>query len=282
MRLARIGDVGRERPVVLLDGEAVLVDDLVDDWDPETIASGGPQRVRDYELGSRPRIPLEGIRLGAPVARPTKVVCVGLNYAKHAAETGAQTPDEPIVFMKVPNSVVGPNDDIVLPPGSATTDYEVELAVVIGTRALYLPTPESASSRILGYTVSQDISERTWQMERGGQWVKGKSFPTFNPLGPAVVTPDEWAYPNARVSCSVNGAVRQDSTISDMIFSVNHIIWYISQFMELLPGDVVNTGTPSGVALGRSAEAYLRPGQRIRSSIEGLGVMTSSIVQHVG
>jgi 2-keto-4-pentenoate hydratase/2-oxohepta-3-ene-1,7-dioic acid hydratase in catechol pathway len=262
-----------------MNGGAVVVDDLIDDWNPASIAAGGLERVRAGGLADREVIPLEGVRLGAPIANPTKVVCIGLNYAKHAAETGAPVPEEPIVFMKAPNCVVGPNDDIAIPPGSTATDYEVELAVIIGSPALYLPSPDAAQSVILGYTMSQDVSERDWQLHRGGQWMKGKSFPTFNPLGPAVVTSDEWSYADAKITCSVDGTVRQSSSTGDMIFSVSHIIWYLSQFMELLPGDVINTGTPEGVAMGRSSEAYLKSGESLESSLEGIGDMRSLITR---
>ena len=221
-------------------------------------------------------------RLGAPLTRPTKLICVGLNYVKHIAETNAQTPAEPIIFMKAPDSFIGPNDDVIIPPGSTATDYEVELAVVIGKRALYLKSPDEASKHILGYSISQDISERHWQIERSGQWVKGKSFPNFNPMGPYVVTADSINPSNLHIWCKVDGETRQDSHTSDLLFGINHLVWYISQFMELFPGDVINTGTPGGVGMGFKPPKYLRAGQVIETGIAGIGVITSKVIDYQG
>jgi 2-keto-4-pentenoate hydratase/2-oxohepta-3-ene-1,7-dioic acid hydratase in catechol pathway len=179
--------------------------------------------------------------------------------------------------MKAPDSITDPFDDIIIPPQSEKTDYEVELAIVIGKRALYLKSPEDSSQYILGYTISQDVSERHWQIERSGQWVKGKSFPTFNPIGPVIVTPDEINPHDLRLWCSVDGQIRQDSRTSDLLFGINHIVWYISQFMELLPGDVINTGTPFGVALGLNPPLYLRDGQTVVTGIEGVGEISSKV-----
>jgi 2-keto-4-pentenoate hydratase/2-oxohepta-3-ene-1,7-dioic acid hydratase in catechol pathway len=206
------------------------------------------------------------------------VICVGLNYLGHIKETNADTPAEPVIFMKAPDSVVGPNDDIVIPPNSLATDYEVELAIVIGKRALYLESPEQSKNHILGYTISQDVSERHWQIERSGQWVKGKSFPTFNPIGPEIVTGDEINPHNLRLWCSVNDAMKQDSNTDDLLFGIDHIVWYISQFMELFPGDVINTGTPFGVGLGFKPPVYLAAGDAVKTGIEGIGEISNNCI----
>jgi 2-keto-4-pentenoate hydratase/2-oxohepta-3-ene-1,7-dioic acid hydratase in catechol pathway len=224
-----------------------------------------------------PKVKVSEFRIGSPVARPTKAICVGLNYSKHAKETNATPPDEPIIFMKAPDTVVGGFDDIVVPPGSLKTDYEVEICVVIGKNALYLETPEKAADYILGYTISQDVSERHWQIERSGQWMKGKSFPTFNPIGPWIVTADTFNPNDVRLWCSVNGDMRQDSRTSDLIFSINHCIWYISQFMELKAGDIINTGTPEGVGMGSNPTKFLLGGEIVETGIEGIGIIRSKV-----
>jgi 2-keto-4-pentenoate hydratase/2-oxohepta-3-ene-1,7-dioic acid hydratase in catechol pathway len=181
--------------------------------------------------------------------------------------------------MKAPDTLIGPNDDVVIPPHSAATDYEVELALVIGKRALYLEKSEKIEDYILGYSISQDISERHWQLERSGQWVKGKSFPTFNPMGPYIVTPDEIEPRDLKLWCSIDGEKRQDSSTSDLLFGIDHLVWYISQFMELFPGDIVNTGTPSGVGMGHSPTRYLSAGQIIESGIESIGETRNRVIQ---
>jgi 2-keto-4-pentenoate hydratase/2-oxohepta-3-ene-1,7-dioic acid hydratase in catechol pathway len=199
-------------------------------------------------------------------------VCIGLNYTDHAAETGAAVPSEPIVFLKASNTVIGPDDDVLLPRGSTKTDWEVELAVVIGGIARYLDSPASARDVIAGYAVSHDVSEREFQLERGGQWTKGKSCETFNPLGPWLVTPDELPDPqDLGLRLWVNGEQRQNGTTKDMVFDVAHLVWYVSQYMVLEPGDVLNTGTPAGVALGRPDHPYLRAGDVVELEIDGLG-----------
>ena len=180
--------------------------------------------------------------------------------------------------MKAPDSVIGPNDDIVIPPNSTATDYEVELAIVIGKRALYLDSPKDSAAHILGYTISQDVSERHWQIERSGQWVKGKSFPTFNPIGPVIVSGDAINPHNLRLWCEVDGVMKQDSNTNDLLFGIDHIVWYISQFMELFPGDVINTGTPFGVGLGFKPPVYLHGGQKIRTGIDGIGEIHNTCV----
>ncbi len=273
VRLLRVGPEGAERPA-LLDDDGRLRDlsGLCRDIDGQFLASGGVGRVRAAQaVGTLPEL-ARPERIGAPVARPGKVVCVGLNYRDHAAETGADIPAEPVLFLKASNTVIGPNDEILVPRGSHKTDYEVELAVVIGQTARYLDGPSQAASVIAGYAISNDVSEREFQLERGGTWDKGKSCETFNPLGPWLVTPDEAGDPqDLDLRLWVDGELRQDGTTKDMIFGVYEVIAYISQFLVLEPGDVVNTGTPAGVALGRTGEAYLRAGAVVEVEIENLG-----------
>lgn len=278
MKIARIGAAGYEKPVVIDGNHAIDVSSLVSDWNRTELENGGYEKVAKADLSTLVRTPLKGVRFGSPVARPTKVICVGLNYIGHIAETGADTPKEPVIFMKAPDSVVGPNDDIVIPPNSTATDYEVELAIVIGKRALYLNSPKDSASHILGYTISQDVSERHWQIERSGQWVKGKSFPTFNPIGPVIVSEDAIDAHNLRLWCEVDGVMKQDSNTNDLLFGIDHIVWYISQFMELFPGDVINTGTPFGVGLGFKPPIYLQAGQKIRTGIDGIGEIQNNCV----
>jgi 2-keto-4-pentenoate hydratase/2-oxohepta-3-ene-1,7-dioic acid hydratase in catechol pathway len=280
MKIARIGAVGSEIPVVVDGSHAIDVSTLITDWNRTELEDGGYEKVAKADLTKLPRISLAGVRYGSPVARPTKVICVGLNYIGHIAETGADTPKEPVIFMKAPDSVIGPNDDIVIPPNSTATDYEVELAIVIGKKALYLDSPKDSAAHILGYTISQDVSERHWQIERSGQWVKGKSFPTFNPIGPVIVTNDSINPHNLRLWCEVDGEMKQDSNTSDLLFGIDHIVWYISQFMELSPGDVINTGTPFGVGLGFKPPVYLHGGQKLRTGIDGIGEINNSCVSY--
>lgn len=274
MRLLRFGPAGAERPAVLhTDGAVYGLQTLTDDIDGAFLADGGVSRVRAaLAAGGLPRIDIAGQRLGAPVARPGKVVCIGLNYRDHAAETGTPPPAEPVVFLKASNTVVGPDDTVLVPRGSQKTDYEVELAVVIGRTARYLGTLGDAHEVIAGYAVADDVSEREFQHERGGQWDKGKSCETFNPLGPHLVTPDEVGDPQAlAMRLWVNGEPRQNGHTKDMIFGVHHIVWYLSQFMVLEPADVVNTGTPAGVAFGANDFPYLSPGDLVEAEIDGLG-----------
>jgi 2-keto-4-pentenoate hydratase/2-oxohepta-3-ene-1,7-dioic acid hydratase in catechol pathway len=281
LKLARLGKFGSEKPaIVISDTEAVFVDDVVADFNCETLSNGAIEKLRKLDLSSRPKVKISDYRLGSPVARPTKAICVGLNYAKHAKESGAEPPKEPVIFMKAPDTVVGGFDDIVIPPNSVKTDYEVEICVVIGKDALYLESPAKAKEHILGYTISQDVSERHWQIERSGQWVKGKSFPTFNPVGPWIVTADEFDPTDVRLWSTVDGEKRQDSKTSDMIFGIDHCVWYISQFMELKAGDIINTGTPEGVGMGHKPEKYLKPGQVVETGIDGLGTIRSNVVAY--
>jgi 2-keto-4-pentenoate hydratase/2-oxohepta-3-ene-1,7-dioic acid hydratase in catechol pathway len=280
MRIARIGEVGKEKPAVVMGDEYILVDSLVSDWSRATLEAGAMEKVAAADLTSLPRVAKGSTRIGSPINRPSKVICVGLNYLAHIKETNSETPKEPVIFMKAPDTVIGPNDDIVIPPNSTATDYEVELAIVIGKRALYLNSPEDSAKHILGYTISQDVSERYWQLERSGQWVKGKSFPTFNPLGPEIVTPDAIDPNNLRLWCSVNGVMKQDSNTDDLLFGLHHIVWYISQFMELFPGDIINSGTPFGVGLGFKPPVYLAIGDTVKTGIEGIGEITSNCVAY--
>ena len=279
MKIGRVGDVGLERPVVVENGTAYFVDSVINDWDRNSLEADGFNRVKNSDWSQFPSIKIENQRLGSPVARPTKLICVGLNYVKHIAETNAQTPPEPIIFMKAPDTLIGPNDEIVIPPQSLKTDYEVELAIVIGKRALYLDKDANVDDYILGYSISQDVSVRHWQLERAGQWVKGKSFPTYNPMGPYVVTSDEVDARNTRLWCKVDSEVRQDSNTSDLLYGIDHLVWYISQFMELFPGDIINTGTPGGVGMGFTPTKYLQAGQTIETGIESIGTMKSRVIQ---
>jgi len=273
MRLARLGARGAEIPV-LIDGSTHY--DLrshVHDFDAEFFADGGLDRLRQL----RPAQELDqladaaSLRVGSPIARPGQVVCIGMNYAAHAADSGSPPPERPVMFMKSPNTVVGPDDDVTIPRGSVKTDWEVELAVVIGKPSLYLDTPEQALGHVAGYAIANDLSERAFQIElSGGQWSKGKVAPGFNPLGPWLVTPDEVDPSDLRLRSWVNGKPRQDSSTADMIFSVGETIHHLSQFMQLDPGDLVLTGTPEGVALsGRFP--YLDAGDVVELEIDGLG-----------
>ena len=286
MRIARLGPINQEKPAVIVsDSEAVFIDDVISDFNRIELENSAISKVEKLDLSTRPKVKISDFRIGSPVARPTKVICVGLNYAKHAVESGMTAPAEPVIFMKAPDTVIGANDDVVVPPNSQKTDYEVELCVVIGKNALYLKSPEDAAAHILGYTISQDISERHWQIERSGQWVKGKSFPTFNPMGPWIVTKDELAKngldpSNLALSCTIDGEVRQNSRTDDLIFGINHCVWYISQFMELKAGDVINTGTPAGVGMGFKPEKYLKGGESIVTTIEGIGTIKNKVVNY--
>ena len=273
MRLARLGPVGRERPVVLADDRAFDIGSMTADIDAMFLASGGLGRVTDaLAAGDLPEVDGPGgLRLGAPIARPSAVVCIGMNYAEHAAESGSAPPDVPIMFLKPPNTVTGPYDDAHIPRGSVKTDWEVELGVVIGARALYLDSPDQSLEHVAGFVLANDLSERAFQIEQsGGQWSKGKSAPGFTPLGPWLVTPDEVDHQRLGIRSWVNGDPRQDSTTADQIFGVATVVHHLSQYMCLEPGDLVLTGTPAGVALsGRFP--YLSPGDVVEMEIDGLG-----------
>ena len=281
MRFSRLGPIGSEQPVVEHGGRNFDLRSVTPDIDGAFLAARGIDATRSaLTMGNLPEIEVVGLRVGAPIARPGKVVCIGLNYSDHAAESGAAIPNEPIVFMKDPTTVVGPFDDVLIPRKSRKTDWEVELGVVIGTTARYLASPAEAGKCIAGFAVSNDVSEREFQLERGGQWDKGKSCESFNPLGPVLVPANEIDDPQAlTMRLWVNGNLRQSGTTAHMIFSINHIVWYLSQFMVLHPGDLINTGTPAGVALGLPGTPYLRQGDEVELEIAELGRSRQTMVQ---
>lgn len=271
MKLGRMGNRGEERPVLVNGGRYFDLSDLVSDIDASALSVEGLQKI-EASIGSLVEIEEpQKIRIGAPVAQPSAVICIGLNYAAHAEESGVIPPASPLVFLKTPNTVGGPHDPVDIPRKSLRTDWEVELAIVIGERALYLESPAHSKRHIAGYMVANDLSEREFQLElSGGQWSKGKSSPGFSPLGPWLVTADEIDPGNLRIRSWVNGEPRQDSSTSDLIFDVDFIVWHLSQFLALEPGDVIMTGTPEGVALsGRFP--YLKKGDVVEVEIEGLG-----------
>ena len=286
LKFLRIGEAGAERPAAL-DDDGVLWDlsPLTPDIDGEFLASGGLDAAAEaVSAGGLPIIddPADGtgLRIGAPVARPQAVICIGMNYAAHAAESGSPPPTRTVIFFKHPNTVVGPFDEVLIPPGSTKTDWEVELAVVIGVRARYLSSPAEALAHVAGFAVSNDVSEREYQIEiSGGQWSKGKSSETFNPLGPWMVRPSEIGDGSGlRLRSFVNGKARQDSSTSDLIFNVARVVYELSQYMVLEPGDLINTGTPQGVALsGRFP--YLRPGDVVECEVDGLGRQRQVLAQ---
>jgi 2-keto-4-pentenoate hydratase/2-oxohepta-3-ene-1,7-dioic acid hydratase in catechol pathway len=280
MKLMRIGESGAERPVLRADGRHYDLTGITGDIDGGFFAGGGVAAVRRaYQAGELPELDVTGQRVGAPVARPGAVVCLGLNYAAHAAESGVPAPAEPVIFYKAPNTVIGPYDDVRIPRGATRTDWEVELAVVIGARARYLDSPADGLACVAGYATCNDVSERELQIERsGGQWSKGKSCETFNPLGPWLVTADEVGDPqDLSLRSWVNGEPRQDSSTKDMIFAVGWTIWHLSQVMVLDPGDVLNTGTPQGVALSGRFD-YLRAGDVVEVEVAGLGRQRNTCV----
>ena len=279
MKLLRIGAPGEERPAVLGPDDGPLdLSGVVPDIDGTALRDGLDRIRQALNGGELPPVADPGARRGPPLAGIGKIVCVGLNYADHAAETGVDLPSEPVLFLKAPDTVVGPDDEVLVPRRSTKTDYEVELAVVIGQPARYLDSPEDADAHIAGYTIANDVSEREFQLEREGQWDKGKSCETFNPLGPWLVTPDEIPDPQSLgLRLWVDDELRQDGSTANMAFGVRHLVWYISQFMALRPGDVVNTGTPAGVALGRPGGGYLRSGDVMRLEIDGLGTQQQQL-----
>lgn len=273
MRFARLGDPGSEIPVLLDGGRTLDLRGLTRDIDAEFLGGDGRDRVRAaLEAGALPELEhSEGLRIGAPIARPGAVYCIGMNYAAHAAESGSAPPEHLVMFMKSPNTVIGPNDDVAIPRGSTTTDWEVELGIVIGRRASALESPADARAHIAGFVTANDLSERDWQLAvSGGQWSKGKSAPGFCPTGPWLATPDELDADDVRLRSFVNGEPRQDSRTADLIFGIDTIVWQLSQYLALDPGDLVLTGTPEGVALsGRFP--YLGAGDVVEIEIDGLG-----------
>ena len=274
MKLIRFGDPDRERPgAILPDGRRVDASAFGQDYDEAFFGGDGLERLQRWLARDGRNAPTVGddVRLGPPICRPSKIVCVGLNYRGHAKETGQAIPAEPVLFFKSTTAIVGPNDDVVIPKGATKLDWEVELAVVVGRRARYVE-PDQAAAHVAGYVLHNDYSERAFQLERGGQWVKGKSGDTFAPLGPFLATPDEIPdVRNLRLWLEVNGEQKQCGSTSDLVFDVPTLVGYISQFMTLLPGDVISTGTPAGVALGQNPPRYLRDGDEVTLGIDGLG-----------
>lgn len=280
MRLARHGRPGQETPVIGdRSGTWWDLSTHTDRIDGSFLSNGLRAASDAATAGELPQVEVAD-RFGPPLSDIGKIICIGLNYRDHAAETGAKIPDEPIVFLKTPDTVVGPADSVLIPRKSVKTDWEVELAVIIGAEARYLDSPGDAPTVIAGYAISNDVSEREFQIERGGQWDKGKNCETFNPFGPWLLTADEIADPQGlKLRLWVNGVQRQDGTTADMIFGVNQLVWYLSQFMVLRPGDVINTGTPAGVAMGMQDQPYLRDGDVVELEIDGLGRQRQTFVQ---
>ena len=274
MKLIRFGPAGAERPGVQLpDGRRIDVSGFGEDYDERFFGGDGLERRARWVSTAGAQAPVVGaeVRLGCPLARPSKIVCVGLNYRDHAKESGMAVPAEPVLFFKSTTAIVGPNDDVTIPKGSTKTDWEVELAIVIGRRASYV-SESDALKHVAGYVLHNDYSERVFQLERGGQWVKGKSCDTFAPIGPFVATPDEIGdVHDLKLWLTVNGERKQDGTTRDLVFGVPTLVSYISQFMTLLPGDVISTGTPAGVAMGHKPVRFLQPGDVVELGIDGLG-----------
>ncbi len=283
MYLMRIGAVGEERPVVRIDdGHYVDVSDVVSDFDEAFFGSGGIDRIRPIvaeRIVARALSEFSGERIGAPFARPHQILCIGLNYSDHAAETGQAVPVEPILFTKSPNTLIGPNDDVRIPRGATKTDWEVELGIVIGRRTSYLDSIDEARGAIAGFVLVNDVSERAFQNERSGQWSKGKSAETFNPAGPWLVTPDEISDVMALgMTLDVSGVRRQTGSTATMVFDPFVIVHYLSQFLVLEPGDLINTGTPPGVGMGLSPQVWLQVGDVMELAIDGLGTQRQHVI----
>lgn len=275
MKLIKFGQQGSEKPgVILSNGTTIDVSAFTPDFDEAFFESSGLERLSawlEMNASNAPQVPA-GIRLGAPLARPSKIICIGLNYSDHAKESGMAVPVEPIIFFKSTTALTGPNDGLVIPEGSEKTDWEVELAVVIGKTARSV-SEDAAMDYVAGYVLHNDYSERAWQLERGGQWVKGKSADTFAPLGPWLATKEEIPDPHIlRLWLKVNGEMKQDGTTANLIFKIPFLVSYLSRFMTLLPGDVISTGTPAGVGLGFNPPQYLRVGDTVELGIDGLGI----------
>ena len=275
MKLIRFGKRDSEKPGVLLEDATRLdVSAFGSDFDESFFGNEGPSKLEEWLKKNQANCPkvADEIRWGSPLCRPSKLVCVGLNYAKHAEESGMEAPKEPVLFFKATSAIVGPYDPIVIPKGSQKTDWEVELAVVIGKKASYV-SEEEALNHVVGYVLHNDVSERAFQLERSGQWVKGKSCDTFAPLGPFIATANEVDNPNnLNLWLKLNGVMMQNSNTSDFIFNIQQVVSYISQFMTLLPGDIISTGTPFGVGLGMDPPLYLKAGDEVELGIEGLGI----------
>lgn len=287
MKLVRLGPVGKEVPGALGDDRTFIdLSDIVEDFDEAFFASGKISELHEVvsqRIAKNQATPIGSRRHGPPIARPHQILCIGLNYTDHARETGQSVPTEPILFSKSPNTLVGPNDDVVIPRGSRKTDWEVELGIVIGSRCSYAKDEASASAAIAGYVLVNDVSEREWQLERGGQWSKGKSAPTFNPAGPYLVTPDEVGdVLDLDLWLDIDDAPKQRGSTGTMIFSPSFIVHYLSQFLTLEPGDLINTGTPPGVGMGQSPPEYLRGGEVISLGITRLGSQRQMVTVAAG
>jgi 2,4-didehydro-3-deoxy-L-rhamnonate hydrolase len=272
MKFGRIGDRDHEVPVLIVEDRYFDIRAIVPELDGRAFESGALELAKAaYDKGELNEVALDGQRIGSPIARPGAIYCIGMNYAAHAAESGSEPPSTPILFLKSPNTISGPFDAVDIPKRSVKTDWEVELGVVIGSRALYLESPADSASHIAGFVTVNDLSERTFQLEiSGGQWSKGKSSPGFSPVGPWLVTPDDVSTTSLGLRSWVNGEPRQDSTTADLIFDVDYLVWHLSQFLELEAGDLILTGTPAGVALsGRFP--YLKAGDTVEVEIDGLG-----------
>ena len=283
MKLIRFGEVDKEKPgIILANGTKIDVSDFGSDYDEFFFGNNGLQRLKDWLKINKENCPVidKSIRLGVPLVRPSKIVCVGLNYTKHAEESGMEIPKEPVLFFKATSALSGPFDKIIIPKNSKKTDWEVELAIIIGKKASYI-TKEEALGHVAGYVLHNDVSEREFQLERSGQWVKGKSCDTFAPIGPFIATKDEIKNPNnLNLWLKVNDKIMQDSCTSDFIFNVQHVISHISQFMTLLPGDIISTGTPFGVGLGLTPPLYLKHGDIVELGIEGLGESKQHVINY--
>ncbi len=279
MKLIRFGEAGKEKPGVIINDEQCDASAFGEDFNEVFFESDGINRLQSFIETNKDSLPkIDGdVRLGCPVGRPSKIICIGLNYADHAAETGAATPAEPIIFFKSTTAIIGPNDDVVIPKNSTKTDWEVELAVVVGKKASYVEEA-AAMDYVAGYLLHNDLSEREFQLERGGQWVKGKSCDTFAPLGPFLATKDEIEdVNNLFVWLKLNGTEVQRSNTANLIFKIPFLIFYLSQFMTLLPGDVISTGTPAGVGLGMKPQLFLKAGDEMELGIDGLGTSKQKV-----
>ena len=283
MKLIRFGEPGNESPGLQLDdGRLVNTSSVVNDYNEEFFSSDGLQKLQEWASTSADDAEQVNAahRIGSPIARPSKMICIGLNFSDHAEETGAEAPKEPVIFSKATSALTGPFDNIVIPKGSEQTDWEVELAVVIGKHASYVSESE-AENYVAGYVLHNDVSERSFQKDRGGQWTKGKSADTFAPLGPFMATKDEiHDINNLAMWLTVNGEKMQDGNTSNLIFNVPHVVSYLSHFMSLLPGDVISTGTPAGVGMGMNPEKYLKPGDIVELGIDGLGSSKQNVVAY--
>ncbi|RYY45697.1 MAG: FAA hydrolase family protein [Chitinophagaceae bacterium] len=284
MKLIRFGEINREKPGVIIGDDLYDVSSFGEDYNEAFFENNGLDRLQKFIESNKEKLPRadKGIRLGSPVARPSKIICIGLNYADHARETGAAIPTEPIIFFKSTTAIIGPNDNVMIPKNSTKSDWEVELAVVIGKKASYVDEKD-AMNYIAGYCLHNDLSEREYQLERNGQWVKGKSCDTFAPLGPFLATKDEISdVDNLDVWLKLNDKQVQKSNTSNLIFKISFLVSYLSQFMTLLPGDVISTGTPAGVGLGMNPQLYLKPGDVMELGIEGLGTSRQKVVAYAG